>query len=222
MKKILCMLTALPCVFSIVACDLSGGTNGDEIGNPLEQVVAASNPTEVVTQVIYSFPSSNPLSEYNGKLNGYYKLEIDGSDSIFEYNFGTLATPEDMEPDGIVEYNGVFYCKDGKSSFNGDEWEVISADKVDAKLNLVKSRFKTYEKSADEKKLTATITGANIESIIGHTISADGDISFVLKTNGIYLTGITISYKSTTGADVTIDTSYTYNEINLDDKFPTE
>ena len=221
MKKILCMLTALLCVFSIVACDL-GSTPGDEIGNPLEQVVAASNPTEVVTQVIYSFPGSSQLSEYNGKLNGYYKLEIDGSNSVFEYRFGTLATPEDLEPDGVLEYDGVFYCKDGKTSFNGDRWEVISADTVNAKLNIVKSRFKTYEKSEDEKTLTATITGANIASVIGHSISADGDISFVLKTNGIYLTGITISYKSTTGADVTIDTSYTYNEINLDDRFPTE
>ena len=216
MKKILCLLTALVCVFSIVACDLLGIPSGGEVGNPLEDVVAASKPTEVVTQVTYSYPTQSQLSEFNGKLNGFYVLKNDGENSILEYEYRTLAKPEELEPDGIKVISGTFYCFDGKTSVDGDEWDVVSADTVNVKLELVKGRFKTYEKSEDEKTLTATITGQNIESIIGHRLSADGDVSFVVKTNGIYLTGIEISYTALSGASVVINTSYTYNELDLE------
>ena len=232
------MLTALVCVFSLIACNTGNTTNNNnnndnnqnnnnqnnnnqvEIGNPLEEVVAASSPTEVVTQVTYSYPSSEKLSEFNGKLNGFYMLRIDDSDSIFDYEYRTLATPEEMIPDGVKLVKGTLYCKDGKTSVDGDSWSVITADTVNAQFTLVKGYFKTYEKSEDEKTLTATITGENIANIIGHELSANGDINFVLKTNGIYLTGIEINYKSLSGADVFINTSYTYNDIELE--FPAE
>lgn len=210
MKKILCLLVALACVFSVVSC--SGGGAGPEVGNPLEDVVAASNPTKIVTQVRYSY-SDSALTELN--LDGFYSLEIDGEDSIFAYTHKVPAAIGEAEgPVKTIE--GKIYCKDGKTSVDGDAWDVISADTVDAKLALVKGRFKTYEKSEDEKTLNATITGENIKSIIGYAISSDGDISFVLKTNGVYLTRITISYKSISGADVIIDTSYTYNDVELE------
>ena len=212
MKKITWLAAVLLCVLSIAACSMPS----DEVGNPIEDVVAASNPTEVITQVVYMYPNTNPLSEYNRSLGGFYTLKINGADSIFSYNFAIPASPEDMSEDGINYIEGTLYCKDGKTSVDGDTWTAISADTVNAKLNLIRSSFKTYEKSKDEKKLTATITGDNMESVIGHKLSAVGDVNFVLKTNGIYLTAIEISYKSTSGADVIINTSYTYGTVELE------
>ena len=218
MKKILCMLIALACVFSIVACDFSGGNSNDdpktEIGNPLEKVVSASKPTKVVSQVKYLYPESHAFSKIN--FDGFYSLEIDGEDSIFSYDYKVPATVEEAADGPVKPVSGKIYVKGGKISTDGDEWEVVSPETVTHSLNLLKNRFKTYEKSADEKTLTATITAENLKSVIGYSLAADGDISFVLKTDGIFLRHITISYKSTSGAEVSIDTSYTYNDITLD------
>lgn len=228
MKKILCILTALVCAFSIVSCtgngggDDNGGNNGGgakvEIGNPLEEVVAASSPTKIVTRVTYIFRDGDP--RYGADLNGDYSLEIDENNAIFTYDFNTIATPEEGLEDWIKTVDGKIYFKDGKVSVTeGDEWDTISATTVNRKFELLKNRFKTYEKSEDEKTLTATITGSNIEGVIGYSISALGDISLVLTTDGVYMRGVTISYTSIEGANVTIDTSYSYNDITLD--FPT-
>ena len=220
MKKILCMLTALACAFSIVSCDaLLGGNGGDgvvgEIGNPLEEVVLASAPTKIVTKVSYVYPAGN--NKYGWDLDGDYTLEIDGNNSIFKYDFNTTASIEEGADGSIKTVKGTIYFKDGMVLLaEGDAWESISAQTVNRKFTLVKNRFKTYEKSADEKTLTATITGSNIDSVIGYTLSAEGDITVVVTTDGIYMRSVTISYKSQDGANVTISTSYSYNQIILD------
>lgn len=223
MKKILCMLTALACAFSIVSCNVGGGTGdgGDnggpkvEVGNPIEDVVVASSPTKIVTKVTYLYPDGD--IRYGTDLNGDYSLEIDGDDAIFRYDYNTFATIEEGADNWIKTVAGTVYYKDGKVSVtDGEVWDAIPAIAVNRRFQLLKNHFKTYEKSEDEKTLTATITGSNIAGVIGYEISAIGDISFVLTTDGIYMRSITISYTSLEGAVVTIDTSYSYNEITLD------
>lgn len=223
MKKILCMLTALICAFSIVSCNNGGGTEDGgneggpniEIGNPIEDVVAASSPTKIVTKVTYIYPDGD--ARYGADLNGDYSLEIDGNDAIFRYDYNTFATVEEGADSWIKTVAGAVYYKDGKVSVTeGEEWDAIPAMPVNRKFELLKNHFKTYVKSEDEKTLTATITGSNIEGVLGYEISAIGDISFVLTTDGIYMRSITISYTSLEGAAVTIDTSYSYNDITLD------
>ncbi len=225
MKKILCVLIALCCAFSIVSCNTNGGTgdSGDgggniEIGNPLEEVVAASQPTKIVTQLTYMFSGVHALAGQD--LNGMYSLEIDGADSKFTYDYKRIASPAEGASDWIVPVSGVIYFKDGKILLaEGDGWESISSETVNRKFDLNKNFFKTYEKSADEKTLTATLTSSNAESVLGYSVSAAGDITVVVTTDGVFMRGITISYVSTEGASVTINTSYSYNDITIE--FPT-
>ena len=226
MKKILCVLIALCCAFSIVSCNNNGGGTsnpGDggntEIGNPLEDVVAASQPTKIVTQLAYMFSGVHDLAGQD--LNGMYSLEIDGADSKFTYDYKRLATPEDGASDYIVPVSGAIYFKDGKILLaEGNEWESISAETINQKFNLNKNLFKTYEKSTDEKTLTATLTSSNAEYVLGYSVSAAGDVTVVVTTDGVFMRGITISYVSTQGANVTINTSYSYNDITIE--FPAE
>ena len=217
MKKILCLLLALCCVFSFVACN-GGDDDGIEVGNPLEEVVAASAPTKIVTLVSYVYPEADP--RHGADLDGNYVLEIEGSNSIFTYDFNTFATPEEGLDSWIKTVSGTIYVKNGAISNDGEDWEIITPATIGAKFNLDKTAFKTYEKSEDEKTLTATITGINIESVLGYKIAADGDVTVVITTDGFYMRGVTITYKSQQGANVTIDTSYSYNKIALD--FPGE
>lgn len=213
MKKILCLLIALACAFSLVACN-GGGDDDIEIGNPLEEVVTSSNPTKIVTLVTYAYPESDPRSEAD--LNGRYVLEIDGADSIFTYDYNTFASVEEGLDDWVKTISGTIYQQNGQISTDGDEWEAVSAETINTKFNLVRDSFKTYTKSADEKTLTATITGENIESVIGYAIAADGDITVVVTTDGYYMRSVVITYKSQQGANVTINTSYSYNDLTLD------
>ena len=208
MKKILCMILALACVFAFASCNNGGGDDSGVTAKTLEDVVKDSAPTRVKSFITYSYGD-------DFTLDAEYSLSTSGNDAIFSYSYEVL--PElGAGISNIETKSGVIYYKDGKFSIDGDTWGGGAVAPTESKLDLVRSAFKIYNKSEDGRTLTATTTGANMESVIGNAIEADGDVTIVVVTNGVYLTGVTITYKSTAGADVVIETSYTYNPLTLE------
>ena len=217
MKKFLCILIALIAVGAIafVAFNMLD-TGNTEPTTPLEDVVSASSPTKIVTMVTYLY-LDGPLR--SADLDGEYTLEIDGENAkfIYDYNVPAEAPVDGVFADNWIETkSGVLYFRDGKLSGDGENWDVVAPDSMKNGLNLVKNRFKTYVKSADEKTLTATFSADNAETVLGHGVSADGDITLVVTTDGVYMRSVVISYKTASGANVTINTSYSYNDITID------
>ena len=232
MKKILCLFLALACMLSVVACnggdndsgnnsaDGSGGNSnnsgggGDVSAKTVEEIVESSVPTKVVTKVNYKLPVGHELAEYD--LDGIYSLVVDGGNSILTYSYGVLADIEDDADAPVKTVAGVLYSKNGKVSSDGVNWTPAGTASVTPEFNLIRSYFDTYVRSDDGLSVTATVSGADIDKIIGHTVDAVGDITVTVITNGVYLTDIVMTYKSTLGASVVVETTYSYNKVELE------
>ena len=205
MKKIICLLLALTCVFAVCSC--GGGSAPEEAS--IEGIVNNSKPTKVTTMVSYVGAKT---------LNGKFINTIDGNKSVYEYEFERMATVEDMNDGAVKTIQGKIYYKEGKVSANeGESWEDTSVTQVaNFKLKLDKRNFKTYEYTTDGNSVNATIAPENVKSVLGISVSAASDVKVSITTNGTFLNRITITYKTIDGASVAVDTSYTYAPVTLE------
>ena len=192
---------------------LSGcGLFGKGGSNTVYDIVAASQPTKVTTEVSYATIDGDTLT-------GFYTTSVSGSDTVFEYEYQRLATPEESVKDGNVNrvktINGVIYYHDGVYS-NGDntEWKPGTGSAIDLKFNIKEEYLKDIQFNEDGTVLTANITPENAKNVLGSDIGAVDDINIVVETNGVNLTLVTISCITQIG-ELAIRTSYTYNAQNL-------
>ena len=219
MKKILALLLAMCCVFSVMSC----GNKDDEepSGEPaftpeqvaaIAEIIKTSNPTVIVTVTDYVVGED----EYKGM----FETEIDNKNnkSQFTFSYTRPAVVEDMNDSPEVEVSGKVCYSNGKVSLNeGDDWQQSDSVYVELDISLDASKLKSYSLSEDGKILTAVATAENAERILGTKISAEGDVTIVITTSSVYLYNVRVSYTAkTTGASVVIDTSYDYKAITLD------
>lgn len=206
MKKILCLLLALTCVFSLFACK----AEEDEM-SVFVQTVAASSATKVTT--LYSL-----TTEGGEVFNGNFTTEIDGENSVSTYKYERYATLEEAADSYIVEISGTVYYKDGKYSEDGENWfaEVPDTGAISIKFDLNPENLGTYELLNSGKTLMATLTAEQAKAVLGADINASGSVSMTVKTNGKYLTSVSVTYKTVNNATVVLDTSYTYNASAAD------
>jgi hypothetical protein len=192
-------------MFALASC------GGGEIGE-FTAVVNNSSPTKITTHTYI-------LSDNGEELNGSFVTEINENGSTLYYEYERNAIPGvDSSPTPVMTVKGTVYYKDGKYSTDGKSW---SADAPDVtafsfKLDLNKENLGEYE--LKRNTLSTTLTVENAEKVLGIKLGnvADDSISFKVKTNGSYLTGVEISYTSTTGESVYIDTSYTYTPAQVE------
>ncbi len=190
------ILLAIACIFALASC-------GEEEVSLLAQIVEDANPSRVKTLTV--------VITDEDVFHGTYVTTIDGDDFAFDYSYEKYADVADASSSYIKLVEGTVYYKDGKYSVDGENWSVEKPD-VDSQsvtLNLDDANFNDYILSEDQRSLVATFTSENSELVLGRKISAVGDITLVVKTNGVYLTTISISYTSELG-EVRIDTSYAY------------
>ncbi len=201
MKKIICLLLALTCVFALFSCASGGDVD-------IKSIVENSKPVKVTTMVY--FTGATPLE-------GKFINTVDGNKSVFDFEFQRMANISEMEDGRVKTIKGKIYSKDGKVSFNeGADWEssaVSSVAKYD--LQLDERNFDTYEISEDGNSLKATVGAEGAKAVLGVDIYATGTVTVEVVTNGAFLNRIIISYK-TASADVVVDTSYTYQPVTLD------
>ena len=195
MKKITSLLLAIACVFALVSC---GG------GSKLEQIVANSDPAKIKTITTIITPEET--------LHGTYFTYITKDGFTMEYEYEKYADPLTSSSNSYKEVvSGTIYYKDGKYSEDGVEWSPLSpsVNNYSVDLNLDKSNFEEYILSSDGTELISTFKAENSAKVLGRALGANGDIALIVKTNGVYLTTVSISY-ATEFAEVRIDTSYTY------------
>lgn len=211
MKKILCLLLALVAVFSIVAC------GEEDIPTPPAQVSAeeqfintvdASEPTKITT--LYSY-----ITKAEDALNARYVTEIKEDGYTFTYKKDRFPKIEEVSTSPIITEEGVVYYKDGKYSTDGQTWFAETPDvdalemKFDISLDNIGENF-TFNENYTE--LTVTTDNEGAKNILGIDLSADGEVTVKVTTNGKYLTLVSVAYTTKSGATVTLDTSYTYNK----------
>lgn len=217
MKKIILLILTLSLALGVFAsCSKKNDSTepkGDGTVESTAKIISESLPTRVVTLVSYT--SGNDVFESS------YKNEIDraGGKSEFTFTFQRLAIPgEDQSDSHIKTESGKVQFKDGQVlRAEGANWEELGEGYLELALTVTESLLKTFEYSEDGCDLTATIAPENSKRVFGTAISAEGDITLKIDTNGTYLYGAEISYVAKgTGSEVVIKTSYEYAPITFD------
>lgn len=224
MKKIVCLLLAITCLFAICACGQTGqGGSGSGSNSGLGGLIPGNKePVKSIPEIVSeSKPATvTTLISYDGEdlLEGSYITKTDGTNSVFEYEYERYATIPEMSEGRIKTVKGKVYYRDGQvSTTEGETW--VSSDInqiVDFNLRIEENNFETYELSSDGKTLNGTLKPENSERVLGSAIAANGNIAVEIITNGFYLYYINISYTSANGATVSINTSYDYSPVTIE------
>ena len=209
MKKFVILLL----VFSLLGLTSCGLLQKVGIGEPSEADVIAeiankSNPTKVTTKVDY-------LTNAGDKLEGWYETTTDGTNAIFVYEYDRLATPaesiESGNSDRIITSKGVINFNNGVYFGDEEEWKPGSGTAFDLKFNIDLDLLKDVVVNEDGNVLEAKVSAENLTAVIGTNLNALGDASITVSTNGANLTDITVTCTTANG-NITIRTSYTYNQ----------
>jgi len=203
MKKIVCLILALCCASFLFACNDGGGEGADAA---FFNMINSSEPTKITTLSNYAGDGFEPL-------NGQYTTIMTEDGFEFSYSYERFATVEDAADSNEVTVEGTVIYKDGLYSTDGGaNWSAEAPD-VDAMgyaLNASAETLGSYTISGDGTELTTTLTVEQAKALLGMEIKASGDVEVVIKTNGKYLTRVMVYY-TTEYADVSIETSYSYN-----------
>ena len=212
MKKVLCLLLSLVMLFALASCK---DKNETDLFDIIDQ---GRVPATITTTVSYSLTDADNEDD-SISLSGYYKTVTRYNRSIFTFEYERIALPEEANENGIIrEISGTIYRDGDKVSVDGDNFEDVGAlPGYGISVNLNKENFGSYTVSEDGKSFTTTLTGADIKKALGVELDTNADGATIhVASNGIVITGLTVSYKTSGGADIFIATSYTYNPATLD------
>ncbi len=214
MKKIICFLLVLVCLFACASCELADKVVGKKgTVETIRETVESSRPTKIVTR-----------SEYvgNDTLTAMYTTKVDRASgkTQFDFEYERYADIEDMLPTSIKTVSGsLTYHPDGSvSSSSGETWSADDAlGYISESLNLDAAGFKSYELTDNGNDLKAYVPASESVRVFGTVIEAEGDILLEVDTNGTYLYSVKISYTAKdTGANVVVNTSYDYAHVTVD------
>lgn len=211
MKKVLCLMLALVMLFALASCK---NKKDDALFDIIDQ---GRVPVTITTTVSYNLVDE-ANADNNVSLSGFYKTVTEWNRSIFTFNYERVATIEESNDDLIKTVSGTIYKDGDKVSVDGENFEETNAlPGYDFSVNIAKDSFDSYTVSEDGKSFTAKVTGANIKKALGVDLktTAEGATVYV-ASNGIVITGLTVSYTTPLGASVFIATSYTYNPVTFE------
>ena len=220
MKKTICLiLTLAVTVVSLFAFTSCSGQK--KMLKEFTEIVESSSATKIVTIVDVEDKSGE-------KLGGIYAIEIEGRNSISDYDFTTYRTIEEgaaefdgaNTPDRFKELKGKAYYKDGKVSYDGDAWVTGDPVAVDVRFTLKSELLSDVQFSEDKSTLTAKVSSENAKAVLGADVNSEGDIELTVVTAAGRLISISVSCTTKSGAKMSIRTSYSYNPIQL--VFPAE
>ena len=222
MKKIICLLLAIVTVFVFVSCGEPCAVHVDDNGdgkcdvceldyvspeNVIFNMVAASNPTTVKTVTEASFDGVSYVGVYDTVIY---------EDGSFKYSF-TQQRPvhinEDIEEpyvteEGIVEYENGIYSLNGEAVSGAPDVAYLNI-----KAAITKENISEYKVDSTGRELTATISAAACKTIFGINVNAE-NVSLTVKTNGVRLHQIILSYEDASGVVVTAQTSFAYTPVS--------
>ena len=199
MKRLLSILLLAACVFALASCGESELDNFVSLVDSAEPSSVKTLTTVITAEEVF---------------HGTYLTTIEEDGFRFDYSYERYADVSEALDNYIETVEGSVYYKDGKYSEDGENWSLAqpTVDIYAVVLNINEANFDDYILSEDGKTLIATFSSEKSELVLGRKISASAEITMVVKTNGVYLTTISISYLSELG-EVRIDTSYAYPAI---------
>lgn len=206
MKKWISLVLALACVLALAACSPTTDLGEKDIFALAE---AGATPTRIVTNVKYLVDGT----AYAGR----YVTESEGQNAIMSYTYERPARLDEMADSETKTVTGTLYYKDGKVSTDGATYETESVGWTGVGFSLKKDLLTDLQLSEDGRELVAKVACTDAEKVFGTAIETDGTaITLTVRTNGTHLTAVNADYTTKSGAQVTIETSRSYNAVQLD------
>ena len=202
MKKLVALLLALVCAFALVSC---GGPDtppdeGPDYTNldPIKAAITASAPaTAVITVEVENTISDEPLTGIFSVTYGTENTQVEYEYEQFtqiDANAPTESDRETVTGTAIIDKNG---------NVTGDlNSTVTTAALLNYNLDGAKMTY-----TVESGVLSATISAANTQSILGVNIEAD--VTFTLNVANGKVVSVTLGYEVASGT-VEITTTYTY------------
>ena len=212
MKKLVSILLLLGlCLGVLASCGPDEEVIGFDVFNAFNEEYA---PTTIKTVVDYVYTDADGVSQ---NLSGSYETIIEGDKSVLTFSYEKLATIEEMVSGSrFVTVSGNIYKSGNQVSSDGDTWEDATAlPGSNFTISLKPEYFASYQLSNDDNTLCGVVNASNVKDVFGTAVSADGDITLTVNGNGERITGIEVSYKTASGANVIIRTSYTYSPVTV-------
>ena len=222
MKKIICLLLAIVTVFVFVSCGETCTVHVDDNGDgkcdvcksdyvsPADVIfnmVAESNPTSIKTVTDAAFDGVSYIGVYETVIY---------EDGSFVYSFSQerpVHINEDIEESYVTEKGEVTY-ENGVYTLNG---VAVSGAPDVAYLNIksaiTKANVPNFTVDSTGRELTANINAAACKAIFGINVNAE-TVSLTVKTNGVRLHQIILSYEDANGVVVTAQTAYAYTPVS--------
>lgn len=213
MKRILVLLITLSLLFTLASCGKD--EDGLEIIN---KAFSASEPTMSVTtdtQIYGSITLNGKYTLIIGKIDGksatQYIANYDKIDTI-ENGSGTVITGPVTNVTETKEY------VDGRGlRENGGKWkdeDDFAPSKGDISLNLTSETVTEY--TFENNVFTCVISPDNTEAVFGVGNAIAAEVNLVIKTDGVVITEINISYELEAQGEypavsVTTNTVYSYD-----------
>lgn len=213
MKKIVSIILVLTLALGVMLALASCGEEQKDIYT----VANTSSATSVYTQVFYT-------TEKGDDLSGFYFMKSAGNDAIIEYAYKRMQTLDEVlngaEPERIISVGSVTepcktYYYGGKYYNDGDTAPWVGApSEIQFKFNLDSTKMIAPVVAADGSKLTATITAESCNEMFGFDLDADeNNISLVVEAVDGYLTKVELKCITNDKSNVTITSSYSYNDL---------
>ena len=212
----LVVLMLVASLLALAACQT--GTTGEE-SKPasIYDMVNSSKANSITTSVDYATSAGVALP-------GWYVVKREGNDMIVEYDYWRFATVEESVESGSLETrineSGAFYYHDGKYYDADDETKtpfVGSPLEYNFKLNIDKSKLLSeFTPVNNANARYVSMSAEDCEAMLGVDLGATGTVNVRILTNGVQLSELEVTYSTTSGASVTILSTYDYGNITLD------
>ena len=197
MKKIICLILALACCFTLFAC---GKT--DETLEAFLEKVNATEPTTITTKTTHT--------RGDVVYNGMYTTVMNEDGFVFTYEYDEKApitadstTGSIITKSGEIVYDGAKYTVNGETTTVAPDIAYMSLT-----LNLTAETVGEYRLSRDGNTLTANISADQVQAIFGTEISTTA-ATLTLKIAGNRLSRVILEYTTADNTAVYIETSYT-------------
>ena len=213
MKKIVSLILVLTLLLGVILVLASCA----EAEKDIYTIANTSDATSVYTQVFYT-------TKEGDDLGGFYFMKSAGNDAIIEYAYKRLQHPEEVllgaAPSRVISVGSAekpckTYYYGGKYYDEGESTPWVGApSEIQFKFNLDSSKMLSSTLSGDGMTLNATIDAAGCLEMFGFDLDANEEnISLLVEAIAGYLTKVELKCVTDDGANVTITSSYSYNDL---------
>ncbi len=193
MKKLIAILLAVVCAFTLFSCSPSNQTDGDTKGD----LSLFTNALKTVSPKSSTIRTT--LTSDLGTLNGTFTITYAGDNratvtyEVEQFNEINDSTAADFEPKSTK--TGTITYEDGKyTTSDGITREFTLATEL--KLNLDAEKM-AYTIEDGNTTLKATVQSKNTKDVLGTEINAE--VTLTVKRNSTTITSVTISYETKAG-----------------------